>query len=55
MVKVTFTDGTTKRYRIGCKKLGYKSWHHMDYRPMFKHIARIIGVNESQIEHWRVV
>jgi hypothetical protein len=55
MIKVTFKDGTRKNYSIGCKQLGYMSWHHMDYRPMFKHIAKIINVDVDTIDAWRVI
>lgn len=55
MIAVTFTDGSEQRYRIGCKRLGFRSWHHMDYRPMFKPIADIIKVDVQTIEAWRVI
>lgn len=55
MIKVTFTDDTTKNYSIGCKQLGFMSWHHMDYKPMFEPIAKIIGVPVEQIKAWRVM
>ena len=55
MIKVTFTDGTTQSYRIGCKRLGFMSWHHMDYKPMFEPIAKIIGVDVQKIQAWHVI
>ena len=55
MIKVIFKDGTTQNYKIGCKRLGFISWYHMDYRPMFELIAKIINVNVETIEAWRVL
>lgn len=55
MIKITFTDGSVKSYRLGCNQLGYASWHHMDYRPMFQPIADIIKVNVNTIESWKVI
>lgn len=55
MIKVTFTDGSSKRYPINCRQLGFASWDHMDYRPMFQPIAEIIEVNVNTIEAWRVL
>ncbi len=55
MIKVTFTDGVAKNYSIGCKQLGFMSWHHMDYKPMFEPIAKLIGVDAASIEAWRVI
>jgi hypothetical protein len=55
MIKVTFTDGSSKNYRIGCKKLGALSWHHLDYRPCFERIATIINIDVNKIEAWRVI
>ena len=54
MIKVTFIDGTSKRYKIGCKQLGFLSWHHIDYKPMFEPIAKIIGVDVENIKQWQV-
>jgi len=55
MIKVIFTNGETKTYRIGCKRLGALKWDHIDYRPAFKTIALFIGVDVETIEHWRVI
>jgi len=55
MIKVTFIDGTAKTYPVVCRQLGFLSWHHMDYRPMFEPIAKIINVNVDTIEAWRVL
>jgi hypothetical protein len=55
MIKVTFTNGTSKNYSIGCRQLGFMSWDHMDYQPMFAPIAKIIGVEVDTIEKWRVL
>lgn len=55
MIKVTFTDGTSQNYSVGCRQLGFLSWDHMDYRPMFEPIANIIKVNVNTIEAWRVI
>lgn len=55
MIRVKFIDGTSKRYPIGCKRLGFRSWHHMDYKPMFEPIAKIINVPVENIESWSVL
>lgn len=55
MIKVTFTDGTSQKYAISCKDLGFMSWHHMDYKPMFEPIAKIIKKDVNTIESWRVM
>lgn len=55
MIKVTFTDGTSKRYSLGCRQLFCTSWDGVDYRWAFKPIADIINVDVETIESWRVV
>lgn len=55
MIKVTFKDNTSKQYPVGCKQLGYMQWDHMDYRPQFEPIAKIINVDVNTIEKWRVL
>ena len=55
MIKVTFTDGTSKNYRIGAKRLGARKWHHVEYRASFQTIADIIEKPVTTIESWRVI
>lgn len=55
MIRVTFTDGTSEKYRIGAKRLGAYKWHHVEYRASFKTIAEIIKKDVTTIESWRVI
>lgn len=55
MIKVIFKDGTTKRYQVGCRDLFCGNWDEVDYRWAFEPIAKIINVNVSTIQDWRVV
>lgn len=55
MIKVTFTDNTSKNYRIGCKRLGARIWHYVEYQASFQTIADIIKTDVSKIESWRVI
>lgn len=54
MIKVNFTNGTSKRYAIGCKDLLCGSWEGIDYQWAFEPIAKIVGVNVNKIESWQV-
>ncbi len=54
MIKVTFTDGTTKRLAIGCKQLLCSNWDGVDYQWAFSEIAKLINVPAETIEAWRV-
>jgi len=59
MIQIKFKSGMLKdkkvNYAVRCKDLGFMSWHHMDYRPMFKPIAKIINADVNDIESWRVI
>lgn len=55
MIKVTFTDGRSKNYAIGCHQLLCGTWDGVDYRWAFKPIADIIKVPVETIEAWRVL
>lgn len=59
MIAVTFNGGVlagqTVNYAVRCKDLGFMSWHHMDYKPMFEPIAKIINADVNHIEKWRVI
>lgn len=55
MIKVTFTDDTTRNYRIGAKRLGANKWHHVEYRLSFQTIADIIKTDVEKIKAWRVI
>ena len=55
MIKVTFTNGNTKNYSVGCRDLLCSTWDGVDYRWAFEPIAELIGVAKSTIKGWRVV
>ena len=55
MIKVIFTNGTTRRYPVGCRDLFCSNWDDVDYRWAFEPIAKIIGVAVTTIQDWRVV
>ena len=55
MIKVTFTDGTKKNYKVGCCDLLCGSWDGVDYQWAFKEIAKLIDVKAESIKAWRVV
>jgi hypothetical protein len=54
MIKVTFIDGSSKRYPVGCKQLLCGSWDGVDYRWAFEPIAKIINVDVKSMKEWRV-
>ena len=54
MIKVTFTDGSEKRFNVGCRQLYCTTWDDVDYRWAFTPIAEIINVSVDSIESWRV-
>jgi hypothetical protein len=54
MIKVNFTNGTSKRYNVTCKDLLCSSWHGVDYKWAFNEIAKLIDVDANSIDSWRV-
>lgn len=49
MIKVTFTDGTSKNYRIGARRLGETEWNYLNRDNAAKVAAILMTENVRSV------
>ena len=55
MIKITFSNGDSKNYNVGCRDLKCTTWDDVDYQWAFSEIANILGLRAIDIDSWRVI
>lgn len=55
MIKITFSDGITKTYKVGCRDLLCTSWDNVDYEWAFAQLSSLLNIQDKIIESWRAV
>ena len=55
MIKITFSNGESKNYKVSCKDLKCTNWDNVDYQWAFSEIANLLDLRAIDIESWRVI